>query len=89
MEASEGAKALAEVTQAERQGTHRGLWSQPHPLCSPFLSTACPCLCFPRTALSVTHGHNATKATVECNSFSTQVPSAAGPFGAKLRAREK
>lgn len=31
-------------------------------------SAACPCLCFPRIALSDTRAHNATRATVKCNS---------------------
>ena len=55
--------ALAEMTQAESQGRVRG-----QPSLLPLLSAACPYLCSPRMALSVTHSQDATRATVECNS---------------------
>lgn len=48
--------ALAEVTQAKSQG------SGCSPFLLPLLSAAYLCLCFPRIALSVTHGHD-TRAT--------------------------
>lgn len=55
----------------------------------PIPSAACPCLCFPRVALSVICNRNATGATVECDSCNPHAPNASGHTGAKLRAREE
>lgn len=55
------------VTQAESAQTQGSAVAPPALLPRP-PSAACPCLCFPRIALSDTRGHNATRATVKCNS---------------------